>query len=373
MPANIVRSASRDTKCIWIDLDNSPHVPFFAPIIKELEARGYSVLITARDAFQVRELANLWGLDCKIIGRHFGKHWILKLAGLCLRSLQLAPAVLRQKPDLAVSHGSRSQVLLAMALRVPSIVIMDYEFARGLRGLRPSWIMVPSVLASAEPMKGKSHILAYPGIKEDAYVPLFKPDSTIKATLGLSDEEVVVTLRPPANEAHYHNPESEVLLDTVLEMVRMTPKIKVILLPRNRRQELAIRESWADLFETGKMLVPSQAVDGLNLIWHSDLVISGGGTMNREAAALEVPVYSIFRGKIGTVDQELARTGRLVMIESPEAVRTKIPFHQRVRVSEARIRGGAVLNTIVDNIVSVLESGCRTPVRRDHSKLGTSR
>ena len=341
---------SREQKCIWIDLDNSPHVPFFAPIIEELEKRGYSVLVTARDAFQVRELVNLWNLNCRIIGHHSGKNPILKLAGLCMRSLQLAPAILQRKPHLAVSHGSRSQLILATLLRIPSIVIMDYEFARGLTGLQPKWVMVPEVIAKNGVIGTTSHIMDYPGIKEDVYVPRFKPDSSIKGFLGLNDGDLVVTLRPPANEAHYHNPESETLLDTVLSLLRETSNTKVVLLPRNHKQEAAIRESWQDLFASGKVIVPPKAVDGLNLIWHSDLVISGGGTMNREAAALGIPVYSIFRGRIGAVDRELARTGRLVLIESVQEVRSKIKLQHRNRTQELGNRNVAVLNKIVENI-----------------------
>src|SRR3989442_14832911 len=96
---------------IWIDLDNSPHVPFFAPIVEELEKRGYSVVLTARDCFQVRELADLFHLNYKLIGRHSGKNKIRKMAGLCFRSLQLMPTVLKARPCLAVSHCSRAQVI----------------------------------------------------------------------------------------------------------------------------------------------------------------------------------------------------------------------------------------------------------------------
>ena len=97
-------------KTIWIDLDNSPHVPLFKPIIRELKKRGHDVVITARDCFQVCGMADLMGVEYAKVGRHYGKHLVLKGAGLIIRSLQLAPAVRKKKPDIAVSHGSRSQV-----------------------------------------------------------------------------------------------------------------------------------------------------------------------------------------------------------------------------------------------------------------------
>jgi len=343
----------RASKKIWVDLDNSPHVPFFAPIIDELQNRGFSVLVTARDCFQVCDLANLLKVQHKAIGRHYGKHRLFKIVGVCVRSMQLAPTVFREKPDLAISHGSRSQLLASALLRVPSIVIFDYEFAKGLEYLRPTWLMAPEVIGQ-EALGAKGKIKFYPGIKEDVYVPRFRPDSSIFSDLGITAHDVVVTLRPPATEAHYHNPESEVLLDAVFGLIRDTPNVKVILLPRNRNQELAIRRSWSSLFDCGKVMVPERVVDGLNLIWHSDLVISGGGTMNREAAALGVPVYSIFRGKPGAVDRFLAQEGRLVFIEAAGDVRQKIICKPRPRPADTQTGNSRALDAIVDHVEFVL-------------------
>lgn len=353
-----MRHPSKAAKKVWIDLDNSPHVPFFAPIIDELEKRGYSVLVTARDCFQVCDLARLLHVSCKPIGRHYGKHAILKLAGLGLRSLQLAPTVLKERPDLALSHGSRSQVVLARLLGIPSIVIFDYEFAKGLRVLNPTWVMAPEVIAERT-AAGDARLMKYPGIKEDVYVPRFKPDPALRTELGLRENDLVVTLRPPANEAHYHNPESELLLEAVVELLDGTPDTKVILLPRNHKQEESLRKAWPKLFETGKMLVPPRAVDGLNLIWYSDLVISGGGTMNREAAALGVPVYSIFRGKIGAVDRYLTAAGRLVLLETVSDVQTKMALQRRIRPAYPGRGNEATLESIVDHVVSALEAPSR--------------
>jgi predicted glycosyltransferase len=346
---------------IWIDLDNSPHVPFFLPIIEELSRRGYSVLVTARDCFQVCDLASLLGLQYKRIGRHYGKVRILKLAGLCVRALQLAPTVLAEKPDLAVSHGSRAQLLLSAMVRLPSIVIVDYEFARGLALLRPGWIMIPETIPDSAIRFDKSRILKYPGIKEDVYVPRFQPDPRIQSQLGLDGDDLVVTVRPPANEAHYHRPESDSLFHAVIEFLSDKPDAKVILLPRNERQEISIRKAWPQLFDAGKLKVPAHAVDGLNLIWYSDLVISGGGTMNREAAALGVPVYSIFRGKIGAVDRYLANSGRLVLVESVDDIRAKIALDRRRRPAASEIGNSGALMKIVDNIVAAVELRCPVP------------
>ncbi len=359
-PISLPHQSTRGKK-IWIDLENSPHVPFFKPIIEELEKRGHSVLLTARDCFQVCDLADLLGLQYRRIGRHYGKHTLAKLVGLGIRVLQLSPTVLKNKPDLAISHGSRSMFVLASMLRIPTITIFDYEHARWVKVLKPSWVMAPDVIPDAAVCAigvDKTRILRYPGIKEDVYAPFFKPDPSIKSLIGLNASDLIVTLRPPATEAHYHNPESDRLLNCALEFLGSEPNVKVVILPRTGHQETELRRAWPQRFEEKRFIVPQQVVDGLDLIWYSDLVISGGGTMNREAAALGVPVYSIFRGKIGAVDHHLADTGRLVLLESPEDVRTKVRLVRRQPAAQPGADQQPALQAIVDNIVRLLESKC---------------
>jgi predicted glycosyltransferase len=354
------RSAERTTKTIWIDLDNSPHVPFFAPIIEELKQRGYRIRLTARDAFQVKELVELYHFDCKCIGHHYGKHKLLKLFGVLIRALQLLPLMVRNRPDLAVAHGSRAQLTLATALRIPTLHIGDYEHATGWAIIHPSWVLVPEVIPAEGIQEPEDRILRYPGIKEDVYVPQFKPDPLIRRQLHLSDDDIVVTVRPPASEAHYHNPLSDVLFSATVEFLRENPRVKIVLLPRNQRQADAIQVTWPQLFDSGRMIIPSHVVDGLNLIWYSDLVISGGGTMNREAAALGVPVYSIFRGKTGAVDRYLSANGRLVMIETPADLPLKVSLVQRHRPAIMDSAQRPALQAIVNHIVAIVEKECGT-------------
>ncbi len=345
---------------LWIDLDNTPHVPFFKPIIRELEKRGYTVVTTARDAFQVCELATLYGLPYKKIGKHYGKNPLFKVLGLCWRSLQLLPFIIREKPALGLSHGSRSQILLCNLLRIPTVMIMDYEHAQTPLLLQPRWEIIPEALANESVQcKTKERILCYEGIKEDVYAPEFKPDPSIMAQLNLNGDNIVVTVRPPANEAHYHNPESDELFVAIMNRVCSTPRITAILLPRNKLQEAQIRKDWPQWFEGSKVVIPQQAVNGLNLLWHSDLVVSGGGTMNREAAALGVPVYSIFRGKSGVVDRQLQQEGRLVLIENIDEVNNKILLqHRRKRDIPTGLKRGKTLNSLIEHIDTIITKEC---------------
>lgn len=339
---------------IWIDLDNTPHVPFFEPIMEELSRRGCRVLLTARDAFQVCELADQKGMRYTKVGRHHGRNAVVKLAGLYVRALQLLPLVLRGKPTLAVSHGSRAQLILCNLLRIPSVVIADYEYAKFLPLMGPSWEIVPEIIPDSVLYCPKERVLKYPGIKEDVYVPRFRPDPAIQTLLALEADHIVVTARPPASEAHYRNPESDALFTLFMERAFQTPQVKVVLLPRNSKQGELLRSQWAQWFQRGRVIIPDHAVDGLNLLWHSDLVVSGGGTMNREAAALRVPVYTVFRGRIGAIDRHLAEEGRLVLIESGEDVASKIVFARRKKAAQPELASAPALSRIVEHIEHVL-------------------
>jgi predicted glycosyltransferase len=336
-------------KRVWIDLDNTPHVPLFAPIIRELQREGLSVVVTVRDAYQTREVADLFGLSYISVGRHYGKHKALKVAGTLYRAWQLTRELRQTGAQLALSHGSRSQMVAARLLGIPSLALDDYEFS-GRPLLAPSWIMAPAVIPKAAfgPLSGR--VLSYDGIKEDVYVPSFLPDASLVQRLGIKASDITVLLRPPATEAHYHSPYSDSLFRAVIAYLGTAPGVKVILAPRNGRQAADIRKDWPKLVSSGSVLLLDHAENGLNLIWHADLVISGGGTMNREAAAMGVPVYSIFRGELGAVDRHLADEGRLVLVEHPEDIQSRIRLVKRARrsgpVSDERPALQQILNVV---------------------------
>jgi len=352
VPPGVIR------KKIWIDLDNSPHVPFFLPIIEGLENKGHQVFLTARDSYQVCELLRLHELSCKVVGRHYGKKWILKLLGTVFRAMQLLPSAITERPALVVSHGSRAQLIAATLLGIPSVVMIDYEFSNKTGFLNADWVFVPDVIPQESIHQKPDCVLRYPGLKEDVYVPRFRPDPNVKKLLGIPEGDLVVTVRPPATEAHYHNPEGEQFLAETLRYLLEQPGLRVVLLPRNESQGTVLRAEWAKAIGDGRIVIPEQALDGLNLIWNSDLVISGGGTMNREAAALGVPVFSIFRGHMGAVDRYLAKTGRLTLIEKVEDVRTKIVLERRKPAVWGSGNQSTVLDRIVDAIDSIVENKC---------------
>ena len=245
-------------KKIWIDLDNSPHIPFFKPIIEQLEQRGYEVVLTARDCFQTCELADLAGFRYRRIGRHYGKKMVLKLAGLLIRSLRLIPFVWREKPDLAVSHGSRSQHLNSFLLRLPVINILDYEHAKIMPLVNFVRIIIPDVIPTEAIPIAPERILKYPGIKEDVYVPGFAPDPTLMSEIGIGTDKIVISIRPPATEAHYRNAESDVLFDKTIEFLAGEKDTCLVILPRNDSQKAWIADRWPRLCSDRKILFPTK-------------------------------------------------------------------------------------------------------------------
>lgn len=347
-------ATARKKQKIWIDLENTPHIPFFKPIINELNKRGYDCVLTAREAYQVIDMADRFGLNYERIGHHYGKNKILKVLGVVIRSLELMPFIMKHKPALAIAHGSRTQLVASRLSGIPSLMLYDYEFTQGLVVINPTYVMAPEVIPNKSTSLPADRVFKYPGIKEDVYVTSFVPDPSIKSDLKIDDRKLVITIRPPATEAHYFCQASEDLFEASMEFLRRKKEVQLILLPRNKKQEEFIKEHWKSEFASGKIIMPSHAVNGLDLMWYSDFVLSGGGTMNREAAALGVPVYSIFRGKIGAVDNYLSQKGRLVLLESPNDLHTKLKLLKRDKTFSPETSEKQALNTIVNTIIELL-------------------
>lgn len=354
---------------IWIDLDNTPHVPFFVPIIRELEREGHSVFVTARDAFQVCVLADYHGLEYLKVGRHYGANKVMKVAGTTWRTTQLLPIVRRELPHISMSHGSRPLVLASSLLGIPTMLLFDYEYAMRLPFVKPALGVVPESINDPKFRKGFKHGLrTYRGLKEDVYAAAFRPDASILAKLGVGMHEVMVTIRPPATEAHYHNPEADTLFVEAVNFLGSRTGVRMVILPRTSSSQGGfIRRTWTRWCDERKIIIPESALDGLNLIWFSDLVVSGGGTMNREAAALGVPVYSIFRGTLGAVDRDLIAEGRLVMVETPDDVRLKLKPVKRQHVAGPAPVMRPALRQILDAAHELMELSAK------NSKTGNER
>jgi predicted glycosyltransferase len=305
---------------IWIDLANSPHVPFFRPLANEFTRRGHEVIVTARQFAETVPLAEAAGFAAQVIGGHGGAKLAGKAGNLVGRGLDLARWARGKQIDLAVSHNSYSQILAARALSLRSVTLMDYEHqpANHLAFRLASRVIVPRAFPEAALTRfgvPPAKVKRYDGIKEDVYLATFVADRNFAAELqklGIDSGDILVTARPPATEALYHRFENQ-FFDQLLDRLLETPGVKLVLLPRNERQ----RQD----YDRAGIIIPAHPLDGANLIACSDLVVSAGGTMNREAAALGVPAASIYQGEWAAIDQQLVADGRLQRIATKADVR----------------------------------------------------
>ncbi|HWT01742.1 MAG TPA: DUF354 domain-containing protein [Pyrinomonadaceae bacterium] len=319
---------------IWIDLANSPHVPFFRALIPEFERRGAAVELTARDFAQTIELAQAAGLSPAVIGSHGGRALAGKAGNLVGRAMALRSWARGRAFDLAVSHNSYAQVAAARSLGIRSVTLMDYEHqpANHLAFRLASRVIVPrSFPREALGRYGARarKVRRYQGTKEDVYLADFEPDPRFAETLaalGVRPGDVAVVVRPPARDALYHRFENE-LFDELLSRLAARPDVKTIVLARTEAQR-------ATYGGRPNLILPRAALDGANLVAASDLVVSAGGTMNREAAALGVPAATIYAGRWAAVDEELVREGRLRRITTREDLNA-LPLEKK-RAAEAR-------------------------------------
>lgn len=314
---------------IWLDADNGPHVLILRPVAAELQRRGHEVRFTARDRTGTCELLDLYGLPYVCVGREFGAGKWRKVRGTLGRAGALVRAMHRWRPDVAFGHGSRSLPLAARGLRRPSVTMFDYEWVDPrLFNLFCRTILVPDVIEPArcrEAGIAVGKVRPYPGLKEHLYLdgrPL--APEPVAADLGLASDRVAVLLRPPATSAHYHNPEAEVILREILACLAGRADVQLIYLRRSADQ-MRLLEG----IDTEQVIVPRRVYDGPSLVAAMDLIISGGGTMTREAAVLGVPSYTFFRGRPGRVDESLERQGRLVPLTSVAEVRPRLRVVKR--------------------------------------------
>ena len=306
---------------LWIDLANSPHVPFFKALTKRFVAHGHEIETTAREFAETVPLAQAAGFAPVVVGVHGGRDVSKKARTIASRAWALAGWARKRKFDLAISHNSYSQILAARVLGLKTVTLMDYEHqpANHLAFRFASRIIVPASFPASQLRRYGARVgkfRRYHGTKEDVYLADFEPDPEFGARLcelGVNADNVLVLVRPPAHDALYHRFQNT-LFDEALKMLTSHENVRVILLPRNAAQ----REAYSG---KERVIIPATPLDGANLVAASDLVISAGGTINREAAALGVPAASMYAGRWAAVDEELVREGRLRRIEDAADLR----------------------------------------------------
>lgn len=320
---------------VAIDLTNSPHVPFFAPLIRRLEDAGVTVDVFARHFAQTIELAELHNLNVTVIGQHGGGSRLGKARAAIGRTRALSAAMRKASQDdngpihVALSHGSTDMPMACRRLKIPHVTMFDYEWAKTMHRLncRLSWrVMTPTAIAPSRlyqyGVAGK--LVQYEGLKEEYYLSDAHLDPHgVRKQLGIPSMDTLVVLRPPPSLALYHRGHTGDAFGRVVDRCLDQANTSVVLLPRIDEQANAGRELAAQARKDarpGTLIVPEHAVDALSLIASSDQVVSAGGTMNREAVALGVPVATVFAGRMGGVDEALIADGRLTLVTDPNAL-----------------------------------------------------
>lgn len=302
---------------VWVDCTAAAHPLVLRPIVERLEARGDDVLVTAREYGQTLGVLERLGIPYTTVGGHGGASKLGKGRALVGRSARLGRLIWERRPQLAIAHGSVDLAIVSALFRIPSVQMQDYEFAGWQRQI--SFRVARRVLAPESiPLERLKRIGAsgeklvrFPGLKEDYYLAGFEPDDAVLGELGLDREKVLVVVRPPPETSEYHARND--LHQRVIERLAGEGGAQAVVIPRTEGQGEAVRALGA-----ANLIVPSRAIDAQSLIAFADLVVSAGGTMNREAVALGTPVFTTFSGRMGGVDEELIAAGRLRVLDDPE-------------------------------------------------------
>jgi predicted glycosyltransferase len=297
------------------------------------------------------QLLEVHGLEATVVGRHGGRSRLGKARSLASRLRALQKWARPRNFDLALAHGSHELTLSARRLRIPSATTHDYEFAKlqhqlGMRAATK--VVVPDSIPpdrlerfGVRPPK----LLRYPGLKEEYYLSDFEPDFAVLDRLGVDRTRVVVALRPPPDVSLYHR-HSNPLFPQTLDFLGGQEDVQAVVLPRTEAQRDFVRG-----LQLPSIIVPDRAVDAQSLIALADVVVSAGGTMNREAAALGVPVYTTYGGRLGGVDEELIREGRLKPLTDPRA----LELAKRASGAATRVRRDP--NLLLDLLLTALSAG----------------
>jgi uncharacterized protein len=333
---------------VWIDMTASAHPLVFRPLVGLLQAQGHEVEITARDYAQTLQLIELHGMTATVIGHHGGRSATGKGRQMRARLKALRAWARDRDFDVALAHGSHELTMTARRLGIPSSTTFDYEWAwlQHQLGCRAATRVVvpdsipPERLArfGATPPK----LQQYPGLKEEYYLSDFEPDESVLTDWSIDPARVLVVLRPPPDVSLYHR-HSNPLFPQTLTHLGSLESVHAFVIPRTDEQR-----DYVESLALPSVIVPERAVDAQSLIALADLVVSAGGTMNREAAALGVPVYTTYGGRLGGVDEQLIRENRLRPLTDPRA----LELHKRERGDAGRARRDPQL--LLDLLLSAL-------------------
>jgi predicted glycosyltransferase len=317
---------------IWADMSAPAHVLVLRPIIERLRERGHEVVVTSRDYTQTQELLALHHMEHTPIGKHGGASRVSKLMRLIQRTSRMRRFGRKAGFDLAIAHGSNDIAIASRMLGIPEANMHDYEFAVAQHhvGCRLARRVIFPESVPPERLRrfgvGPEKLFQYPGFKEEYYLADFEVDPGALDRVGVDTKRVIVIVRPPPDVSLYHR-KSNPLFPQVLARVGTDEGVHAVVLPRTEEQREYVRN-----LALPSLIVPDHAVEAQSLVALADMVVSAGGTMNREAVALGTPVYTTYGGRLGGVDEALIRSNRLRPLTDPRALELHKKHGQGERV-----------------------------------------
>jgi uncharacterized protein len=321
---------------VWVDLTNTAHVFVLGPLVELLERQGHEVTLTARPLSHTVELLDEWGHPYTSLGHHGGAARLSKARAAAGRVAELIRFGRGRGFGCALAHGSTDLPVACRLLRVPNTTMLDYEWAllqHNLNCRLANRVLAPEAIPASRLARfgaRRRKLVRYPGLKEEYYLSDFEPDPAVLEQLGVDRGMTLSVVRTAPAYALYLGGSENPILPRVLRRLAADGETQTVVLPRTPEQGNAIAELGLQ-----RVIVPEHVVDGRSLVAFADLVVSAGGTMNREAAVLGTPVWSIFEGRMGAVDEMLAQEGRLHLVSDPELIEiSRKPadrFESRVR------------------------------------------
>jgi uncharacterized protein len=305
---------------VWVDLTNTAHVVVLRPLVELLEAGGHEVHLTARPLSHTVELLEDWGHPFTVLGAHGGTSRAGKARAAADRVARMLRFGRGRGFDAALAHGSTDLPIACRLLRVPNTTMFDYEWAVAQHSVNcrmADRVLVPEAIPPQRlrryGARGRK-LVRYPGLKEEYVLHGFTPDPAVLDALGVDRGRPLAVVRTAPSYALYVGGSGQALLPRLLAHLD-GQGAQVVVLPRTPAQADEVRA-----LGLPGVVVPARAVDGRSLVSFADALVSAGGSMNREAAALGTPVWSMFEGRPGGVDEQLVREGRLRRLERVEDV-----------------------------------------------------
>jgi predicted glycosyltransferase len=333
---------------VWVDMTAAAHPLVLRPIVERLQARGDEVFVTAREYGQTIGILERLGIPYEAVGSHGGASAFGKGRALAGRSARLAQLVWGRRPQLSLAHGSVDLAVVSSLFRVPSVQMQDYEFAGWQRQIAfraARKVLVPDSIPLDRLRRigaKERKLVRYPGLKEEYYLADFEPDAAVLDELGLDREKVLVVVRPPPETSEYHARND--VHGGAIRRLAGAAGVQAVVIPRTERQATEVRA-----MNAASLIVPERAIDAQSLIAFADLVVSAGGTMNREAVALGTPVFTTFAGRMGGVDEALIAEGRLQVLDDPG----DLPLLKRT--STPGVRDPRDAGLLVDAVLAAVE------------------